>query len=220
MPPTRKLYIIGGTPRVGKSTIAKMMVKQDPTIQQISTDRIGPIIRNVLVGDMAENVHTVTFKTTVTYARPGEVKIYTKEFSRHDQSEDDLAWIGVVGLLENYFDRQSGPDVLIEGVAITPQRVHDLKLDHFDIRAAFVGYGSDSHAKSILEYSKRKKDWLYKEMEQNGKGDEHVSEMVREAIPQNLKMKENAEKFGYAYFDVSAKLFEEHVNAVMEYLLA
>jgi len=206
------LYIIGGVARAGKSTIAREMARRKSIII-LPTDAIRSAIRYVLMGDVPISPGKVNFKGTTTY---GLDQIWP--FERNDQSEDDLAWLGVFALIRKY-DRLNAYDVLFEGVAITPKVISELKLENLDVKVVFIGYNNESHIGSILAHAKKEKDYIYREMEESGRGEEYVKEAVRNGIKQSSEIKKQAEEFGYKYFDVTEQSsFEEHVQTVVRYL--
>lgn len=207
------LYLIGGTARSGKSIVSERMRTMRPDLMVLPTDFIRSIIRNALVGAAPINVSTFTFKGAAAY---GENQAWPIEVN--DMGEDALAWRSAVGLIERY-DRVNQQDLFLEGVAITPEGAHALKLNNFTLRAAFIGYNNESHAESILIHAKENKDYIYYEMMQSGKGDEYVKENIKGDIQRSNEIREQAKQFGYPYFDATEHAsFEEHVQAVVNYL--
>lgn len=215
--PQHTLYIIGGPARVGKTTIANVMMRRRPVIL-ISTDTIRAGIKNLLIGELKGYPKKIGFKSTVAFLEQGSLKLRKKTFARSALSEDDLAWIGMQGIIQAY-DRPDKSDLLIEGIAITPERIHALKLKSFIVKAAFIGYSDPSHVASILDYSQKKKDWVYKWIQERGGKTSDVNDWVKNGIVASAKMERSAKKFGYNYFDVTKRPFKKHVAAVLGYLL-
>ncbi|HEX4104082.1 MAG TPA: hypothetical protein VHZ04_01220 [Candidatus Paceibacterota bacterium] len=211
------LYLIGGPSRVGKSIIASEILRRRHLIA-ISTDGIRAAVRNVLVGESRVSVDRISFSVQAAFRRPGSLKVHKVHIVKKNQQQDDLAWQGVLGLVHAY-DRGNRFDVLVEGIAVTPERVHRLakKLKNLKVKAAFVGYSNATHADAILAYAKEKKDWVHTWIKEQGRGDASVHEWVRKGIVKNAKLKRSARKFGYAYFNLSERPFNDHVRAVMRY---
>ncbi len=184
-----------------------------PDLMILPTDFIRSIIRNALVGNAPINVSTFTFKGTAIY---GQNQAWPIEVN--DMGEDALAWRCAVGLIENH-DWSNQHDVLMEGVAITPEGAHALKLNNFALKAVFIGYNNESHAESIIAHAKQKMDYVYGEMLRSGKSDAYVRENIKGDIQRSNEVRKRAKKLGYPYFDATEhSSFEEHVQAVLNYL--
>lgn len=215
--PQHTLYVIGGPARVGKTTIANAVMRRKHLII-ISTDVIRTGIKDLLIGELKGYPRKIGFKSVVTFQEQGSLKLRKKTFARTALSEDDLAWIGMQGIIQTY-DRPGKSDLLIEGIAITPERIHALKLKSFIVKAVFVGYSDPSHVASILDYSQKKKDWVYKWIQERRGKTSDVNNWVKKGIVSSAKMEKAAKKFGYKYFDVTKRPFKKHVTAVLGYLL-
>lgn len=209
----RTLYLIGGVPRSGKSTVANRMARHG--LITLPTDFIRSIIRSALVGNAPINVDTFSFEGAASYGEGQLWPIEAKNFS-----EDALAWRCAVSLINNY-DTADRNDVLFEGVAITPEGTNALTLKNLIPKIAFVGYNDESHAENIIAHAKEAHDYIYGEMLRSGKGDDYVRENIKNDIRRSDEIKRRAEEFGYAYFDATkSPSFEDHVQAVMKFLLA
>jgi len=173
----RRLYVIGGLSRTGKSKIAR---------------HIGSSLENLLI------LGTDAF-------RPN--------------GNDTLAWLNLVDYLtKNKFNS----DVLIEGVAITPEKVNQLNLVEFSSKAVFLGFGRESHANSILTHAEREKanDWLYIELQAGRYTEAGIRNSMKGGIEESTKLKREAEKYGYGYFDITDYMnFDEYIRNVTNYLL-
>lgn len=130
---------------------------------------------------------------------------------------DDRAWFDALKLIEAY-DLENSSDILFEGIAITPARVHDLKLKNLTLRAAFIGYSHESYAQIRIAHAKG--TWLYSEMRRTGRGDAYVRDAMPAEILKNSEIEKMAREFGYGYFDaIKLPSFEERNQAIMDYLL-
>ena len=111
----------------------------------IQTDIIRFATRNAITGENPDkNISRVSFKVTATYpAKDDPTKLDTLSFERNNQGEDDLAWLGILGMLY-YFDGDTSyqTDLVIEGVAVKPAKVNELevRLKKFEVKAVFVGH--------------------------------------------------------------------------------
>jgi 2-phosphoglycerate kinase len=210
------LYFIGGESRVGKTTVFNEMRKRHDMIT-IQADAIRAGIRKALIGESRVTIEKLHIATRATFRRPGNLKLHTVNRIQNPKSEDDFSWLGILGLIEGY-DRKNTTDVIIEGIAVKPKRVHGLKLKNLKIRAAFIGYNDISHLKAILAHSKQQKDWVHTSIKEHGGDTSHIEAGVRRGIKHSEKTERLAKKFGYGYFDVTARPFKQHVMAVVAYL--
>lgn len=210
------LYAIGGCARTGKTTVLKALLERLP-IMPISSDILRASMRNVLFDEPYVSVEKLDFEGSVTFHRPLEKGSEHKTF-KQSMDEDGMTWKAVVGAI-NPFDRRGMP-VVIEGIAITPERLHALKLKNLTIRAAFLGFSDPSHIETMLVHAKKENDWVNKVITENDGDETSFRTWADEQIVQSKKTKELCEQFGYAYFDITEKLFDEHVNIVRNYLLS
>jgi len=174
----RRLFVIGGRPRTGKSTIANRVKARRGPLEILHTDQLRP------------------------------------------HGDDELAWQNTVNCLKTV---SFAMEVLIEGVAITPSKVHSLKLDTLALESAvFLGYGRASHADTILEPARKAKDkdWVYGQLQANPEYESEVRSWMVAGIQQSAQLKRDAEYFGYGYFDITDyPTFEEYAATVTSYLL-
>jgi 2-phosphoglycerate kinase len=205
------LYLVGGTARAGKSTVASRMARAD--LISLPTDFVRSIIRNALVGNAPINVGKFNFEGIASYGENQSWPIKVDNLS-----EDELAWRCVRSMIHNY-DVANKHDILFEGVAITPQEVNALQLNNLVLKVVFLGYNNESHADNIITHAKEAHDYIYGEMLRSGKGENYVRENIAGDINRSHEIKEQAERFGYRYFDVTqASSFEHHIQAALNYL--
>jgi hypothetical protein len=174
----KKLYVIGGKSRTGKSKIAAQTKVLRGSMEILLTDSFRP------------------------------------------NGNDDLAWINLMNFLTK---TQFSTDVLIEGVAITPQRVHSqLTLDHLILeRVVFLGYGHESHADSILACARREPstDWVAGQLRADPDYENKVRSWMQPGIRESFELKKAANEHGYGYFDITDyPIFEEYQRTVTNYL--
>lgn len=214
------LYLLGGSARSGKTIIFNKIINSKP-MMAISSDALREGIRNVLLDESYVSVQNLSLSGDATFHRPGENKdiSHTKHFSK-EFTENEFTWKTIVGLI-NHYDRHLKKDVplIIEGVAITPERVNSLQLKNTDIKAAFLGCTEMAFLENILEYSKKHKDWVYKAIQENNGDDASIREWFTSVIKESKQMAIQAEKFGYAFFPVDSANFEKYCNTVADYFL-
>lgn len=184
------LYLIGGSPRCGKTTIFNSFIKQKPMIA-IPTDAIRAGVRHL-------NKHN---------------RINFSE----DEIENNLPWEIIVGLIHRY-DHKNIP-LIIEGVVITPERVKSLKLKNLELRAVFVGFTDNSYIEKIIGHGLVEKDWVYDHIQNNNGDDIEIREMFKSLQEKNKLTKEKAAEYGYGFFSPEALPFEEYCGKVVQHLL-
>jgi 2-phosphoglycerate kinase len=211
------VYFIGGPGRVGKTTVAGEILRRKHLVV-IQSDAIRAGIRKVLIDESYVNIDEVSFKGKARFRRPGDLRTHEVAFARTRMTDDELTWIGILGLLEGY-DRKNRFDVLVEGIVVTPEQIHRLKLKNLVTRAAFIGYTNESHLASILAYPKKEKDWVYKSIQEHGGSDAHLKPWARQEMAKSASMKKLAKKFGYKYFELSDQPFKKTIKAVVDYLI-
>ncbi|MDB5259086.1 MAG: hypothetical protein JWO73_294 [Candidatus Taylorbacteria bacterium] len=213
------LYLIGGSPRSGKTIIFKEMINRKPMIA-ISSDALRESARYTLTEEPFVSIQKLSFEGDVSFHRAGENKdiSHAKHFS-YDIDQEELTWKAIVGLI-NFYDRKSGNSLIIEGMAITPERVKSLSLKNLKIKAAFVGFTDDSHLKNILEYAHANEDWVHKKITlEDGGDDSSVRKWFNEELGKNKEDATLAKEYGYEFFSPHEGSFEEYTNKVVEYLL-
>ena len=115
-------------------------------------------------------------------------------------------------------------DVLIEGVALTPSKLHSLKLDSVVAleAAVFLGFSRNAHADTILRHARQAKerDWVYRELQKNPGYENEVRSWMGPGIEASTQLKREAEQFGCGYFDITDyQEVEDYADAVTSYLL-
>jgi len=211
------VYFIGGPARVGKTIVAERIMRRKHLVI-VSTDVIRAAVRKVLIGESRVSIEEINFKGKATFRRPGDLKVHKVTFEKSSDKDDELAWAGTLGLIETY-DRKNNVDVLIEGIAVTPERVSRIKLKNLAIRAVFIGYGDESHADSVIAYSKKEGDWVQTWLKEHDGDDTNVKDWLRKGVVKSKRVEKLAKKFGYGYFDITKRPFKEQVQAVADYLL-
>ncbi len=185
-----KLYLIGGSPRCGKTTIFNSFINKKPMIA-IPTDAIRAGVRFL-------NKHS---------------RINFSE----DEIENNLPWEMVVGLIHRY-DHKNIP-LIVEGVVITPERVKNLKLKNLELRVVFVGFTGDSHIEKIIKHGQIEKDWVYDHITKENGNDTEIRKMFKNIQEENKLVKEKADEYGYSFFSPENLSFDVYCNSVVEYLL-
>ncbi|CAN5684788.1 hypothetical protein BH11PAT2_BH11PAT2_03930 [soil metagenome] len=214
----KNLYLIGGSPRSGKTIIFNALLEKRPMIA-INSDAVREGVRQAIIGEVGISINQLTITGDVTFHRSGESEniSHDKHFS-YQITQEELTWKTLVGLIM-YYDRKNIP-VLIEGMAITPESIKDLKLENLKLKAVFLGYLDNSQFDSVLEYANQHKDWIYKKINQENNGDDTaVRKWFGEEVEKNKVLAANANELGYKFFSPSTGSFEEYTDTVVNYLI-
>lgn len=210
------LYLLGGPPRTAKSTIMSGLLTEN--VSFIPADAIEHGLRNVLTGkphQLLRNIEiTVSAEHKASISGGGE----RKPFSRKG-SESEFTLQAVHGMLDYY--GRSNSSVAFEGAAFTPEWVANLHLDNFTIRAAFVGFTDPSHADAVISYAKANPDDWINDWLETEQGDEtKIREWIGKQVDDCVRLKAEAETYGYPFFDISTRPFDDYVSTVRQYFMA
>ncbi len=210
------LFIVGGPPRAGKTTIVGKFLEQNP-MPSTSTDALRGAVRNALFDEPYVTVEELSFEGHVEFRRPGNKERIKKAF-HSDVHEDELAWKAAVGLIDHY-DREN-QSLILEGMAFGPEQVRKLKLTNLAVKVLFVGYGTETHADRILEHAKdNPHDWVNEWLKETDGDETEIRDWVAKEVEKSNTNAQLAAEYGYGYFDVTSQPFDDHVNAALSYLI-
>ena len=213
------LYFIGGPPRTGKTTIMNSLIQERPMVA-ISFDVVEGGLRKALFGESFVDAKDLRISGEALLRTPGEKNQRPKKFN-HQIGMGQLGWRAVIGQIEHYDMQLDNADLVVEGAGIMVGRVQELSLANFAIRAAFVGFTDEGYADVVLAQAKANpSDWLNIWLKETDGDETSIREMVAAGIKRSKTEAKAAAKYGYGFFDITKRPFEEHVKAVQEYLLA
>jgi hypothetical protein len=193
-------------------------------IIELPTDYVRTIIRLIFAGEN-RGLSQIGFRGTTTFTFSDGKKNLQKPIAIDLLNEDPNTWNALVGIIDGY-DRGDENDLLVEGVAITPEKVHQLKLEHLAKKVLFVGYSDPaSYVQSRIAYAKEMKntkDNNYDWSELQTREEEvYTKILLKEATTQGLKnldVQKQSRDLGYKYLDLSQRSFEAHVKEALDYL--
>jgi 2-phosphoglycerate kinase len=210
-----KLYLVGGPPRVGKSIIMHGFLQQRP-MHHISMDAVQEGVKQLFNDDPFQKLSAIHYEGWVEYKKRGTSDQVKHKFSE-EMNEFDLARKAIIGMLDHY--ERSKSDVAIEGLHVTPEWVHSLRLSNYTIVPAFVGYTNPDYIEGILEHARNNEhDWINEWLSILNGDDTKLrawATKTAEACQETAKL---AKKYGYPFFDASSKPFSEYVADVQSYL--
>lgn len=214
-PEAKFLYLLGGSNRAGKSTIANGLL-ENLHAPLIHTDSVIEGLRTMFTGDSAyKKIEEVALDVRGTIQRSKGDQLF--QTSRVAQI-DDLSRLTLLGMIS--YNYRNNMDLILEGSLITPEWVKSLNFPNYNIRAAFVGYTNPSHADFILKHAKQiPHDWINYRLKADGGSEEGVRAWITEQAEVNKKQAQTASELGYQYFDITQQPFDQYVRNVQEYFL-
>jgi 2-phosphoglycerate kinase len=151
------IFLIGGPPRVGKSIISSE-IRQKRAVSVVSTDTLGAVLENVLSPEAVPDLFVFGKFHEMPMAE--RVKLIMKdpaELIDYVRKESYVVWKAVEAFIKREDDE--GRDILIEGVAILPELMSQLKdIPH---RVVFIGNQGGNHKENIKKSAEENEyDWM------------------------------------------------------------
>lgn len=151
-----KAYLIGGTPRTGKTTLTMQFIKEHPVLAA-STDAIRYTLRRVInEADEPDLFHLGKY-TSNDPERRAYLKSNPLDVVEVQNKESAIVWRSVANFIASNIE--DGFDVLIEGIAVLPSLVKQLECEY---SAVFLGNQSEEHFQTILKSARANiDDWMH-----------------------------------------------------------
>ena len=174
----------------------------------LPTDYIRSLIRRIIVGKDV-GLGAVTFECKQSFlisnelAAPNEIEVTVPRLDQvpvGQNAEDFVAWKVIVSLLEDY-DQENVCDIIVEGVAVTPEEVYGLRLRNLDMKSVFLGYNDYAAYRAMVPFSEAEKQ----------KREVELKTLVAEAD----RLKQKVEKLNYAYFDMTKTSMDQVVSKLL-----
>lgn len=147
------IYLIGGPPRVGKTTLVNYVLQHHP-MHAISTDAIRYMLRRSIAHEALDPALLTGFDEEA----PNTWDIRHPQIILEEQNAESKAlWPALEQLINSY--EEDGMDLLVEGVAILPAFSHGLKRASHSV---FLGNTSASHIEYIRSAAQQNAhDWMH-----------------------------------------------------------
>lgn len=204
-----KAYLIGGSPRVGKTTLSISVLKDHPMLG-VSTDSIRYLLREIVTPYQSPGL----FVLKASDLSENElIKRLTEDSQlaiRYQNEESSAVWKSTKDIVAATL--LDGFDILVEGVAVLPENVSQLDIPY---SAVFLGNQADGHIETTLDTARTNPyDWL-------GKKSEAVAESFC-MFNQNFSSYIEAEcqKYNQAYVEMDDNNFHESLTRAKEVLLS
>ena len=203
------VFLLGGPPRVGKSIISGEIRKKH-ALNVVSTDTLAAVLENVLDPEKTTDL----FAFDRFYEKPAaeRVKIMLMDpavLIETVRRESQVVWRAVEAFIRR--ENDEGRDVLIEGVAILPELVSQLKdIPH---RVVFVGNQGENHKENIKKAAQEnEQDWM------RGARDVYIDAFASFVRRMSAHIEQEAVRFGFAYLEMASKPLEDVTAAVVKSL--
>lgn len=208
------IYLIGGAPRCGKTTLSKKLA-QKLGLRWFASDSLRPIA----LAYTPKEEHPKKFPFVGMYDDIGHDndvffgKNSAEEILNADIVESIAIWPG----LKEFIKHESivGEGIVIEGSHLLPELVNELRGEKFfnDLRIAYLI--KEDEQKILDGFSKNNSgfDWLVR----NTKDEETLPRAARMVSVYGEFFKKEAEKYGFEVFNTETE-FEEMLEKAIDYL--
>ena len=204
------IYLLGGPPRVGKSTISRTITEKHG-ISVVSTDSLGAVLENVLNPEAEPGLFIVNRLNEMTVEERINLMVKnTIERINYQIEENRAVWKAVTPFIQK--EKEEGRDVMVEGVAILPELVS--QLEDVTCRVVFIGNQGSKHKENIQKSAKENAhDWM-----QNA-SDEYIDAFAIFVVEMSSYIEKEARKYSYEYVEMGNSPFNDAVEKVVGSLL-
>ncbi len=201
------IYLIGGAPRVGKSTLASLLARQLST-EPIATDDLRTQIRSFTAPATEPDLYYLDSLNVDEANMTRLMRDHTKDIIAAADRESTVVWRSIEILIQAH--ATSAQPLIIEGVAILPHLVAGLRVPH---TAVHLGNQSPAHAKIILDFARNNPNtWLgtlqTDTLEAFAKFTQHYS----------VHAQAEAQKYHQPYLEMNSQPFEESLEKALDLL--
>lgn len=186
------IYLIGGSPRGGKSILAKELAKK-LNIPHLSTDNLRPVIMPYFKKNKFKHF---PFEKMFNADNIDDYfkKYIGREMLNADIKEAKTMWPGVKNLIKHLLKCKM--DYIIEGVGILPSLANQFKKEKNIKIAYLIKLDKDKIYQGILD-NKNSHDWLT----DNIKNKEIILKAAGSLIPYGNYFLKEVKKYGFKYFN-------------------
>ena len=203
------IFLLGGPPRVGKSTISGKILKKH-AVSVVSTDSLGAVLENVLSPEAVPDLFIFDKFGKLPLAQ--RVKLITKNPAKlidYVRKESYVVWKAVESFTRR--ENDEGRDALIEGVAVLPELIS--QLEDIPHRIVFIGNQGDNHKEDIERFAKaNENDWMH------DIGDQYIGAYTLFVKLMSAYIEQEAKKYGFEYIEMDKEPFENITEKVMKSL--
>lgn len=203
-----KVFFIGGTPRVGKTTLALRFINKKPMLS-VSTDAIRYTLRQVISEQNVPDLFHLGKYTSNDPKRCADLKNNPFDTIKLQNKESKIVWKSVSDFIKS--NLMDGFDILVEGIAILPEFLSQVD---YDYQAVFLGNQSDSHYQTILASARRNEnDWMH-DLE-----DETINAFSVFNQTFSRYIEREADKYNLTYIEMHDEAFDVDINLALNKLI-
>ncbi len=202
------IYLIGGSPRSGKSILAKRLARKI-NCPWISIDDLRFFASPYVKKDKLPFDRMYPNDTDLFFSKFRPQKIIRAEIV-----ESHTLWPGVKSLIKHRIACQQ--DFIIEGVQLLPKLVDALKKEKFwnDIKIVYLVKINKNNILNGFKQSRIQNDWVI----DNAKSEKTLLKATEVFSQYGKYFQKEAEKYGFKVF-VLDKSFKTKLNKVASYLI-
>jgi 2-phosphoglycerate kinase len=203
------IFLLGGPPRIGKSIISSE-IRQKCAVSVVSTDTLGAVLENVLSPEVTPDLFVFNKLTEMPLSE--QVKFIMRnpaELIDYVRKESCVVWKAVEAFIRR--ENDEGRDILIEGVAILPEFMSQLKdIPH---RVVFIGNQGANHIENIKKSVEENDfDWM------RGVSDQYIDAFAMFVNRMSGYIEQETKKYGFKYIEMDKELFSDVTEDVMKSL--
>lgn len=204
-----RTYFIGGAPRIGKSILAYSLAKEIGG-HVVSTDSIRNAAKKAS-SDKDGDLFIINRIENIPEAEWLGNYLKSPEKIVDAQNRESVAVYPSVVSFCNSFVEDSAVHI-VEGVALLPSLVAEMKNKPKHI--IYVGNTNKKHVEAMLAYGEKypQQDW----MTAMGYGKDKIEAMANFVCSMSLYFKNEAEKYGFPYYEINDEDFEESIKGIIK----
>ncbi len=203
-----KAYFIGGTPRVGKTTLTIKLLHEKP-MMAASTDALRYTLRQALNKDEYPDLFHLGKYTSNDPARRNYIKTHPEAIIDIQNRESTIVFKSVNDFVKS--NLEDGFDVLIEGIAILPELLSSVD---YEYKAIFLGNQSESHYNVILKSARdNEDDWMH------SLEDETIEAFSVFNSSFSRHIANESTKYNMTYIEIGDDTFTKDIDSALDKLL-
>jgi len=201
------IYLLGGPPRVGKSIISNQ-IRQKHALSVVSTDTLAAALQRVLGLEAAPDLYVFEAFNKMSMAQ--RVQFITREpagLIDYVNRESRVVWEAVEAYIHREHDE--GRAVLIEGVAVLPALVNQLR--ELPYRAVFIGNQGKNHQENIKRSAEENPhDWM------RNVSDAYIRAFAMFVNRMSATIEQQAKQYGFEYIEMDQVVLWDVAENVMK----
>ncbi len=207
----KRTYFIGGPPRVGKTTLAYKLSEEIKghvamtdairnSAKKVCEDKSGPLFMINYYNEFSEDQWLERFANNPKLVVEDQV------------NESKAIWRSVVSFCNMFCEDNANH--IVEGVAVMPELV--ASMDNKPEHVVFVGNTNEKHVETMLKYGKDNPEQCW--MAYLGYSEDRIRAFANYVLHMSLHFKEEAQKYGFSYVELSDDHFEESLREAIDVL--